>query len=98
VKSPNAPHRQISLTSRAVQSERGGHRPRAKGDHIEREIVSRYAVSYRRRLLGAGLTVGDHGSLGEEPLRRQRTASMGEVIAGLQKEARGVSRPGVNLR
>ena len=33
-----------SLTSRPVQGQRGGHRSRAKGDRIERKIVSRYAA------------------------------------------------------
>jgi hypothetical protein len=36
--------RENSLTSRPVQGQRGGHRSRAKGDRIERKIVSRHAA------------------------------------------------------
>jgi Holliday junction resolvase len=36
--------RENSLTSGPVQGQRGGHRSRAKGDRIEREIVSRHAA------------------------------------------------------
>jgi Holliday junction resolvase len=36
--------RENSLASGTVEGQRGGHRSRAKGDHIEREIVSRHAA------------------------------------------------------
>jgi len=44
VKPTNALNRENSLTSRPVQGQRGGYCSRAKGDRIEREIVSRYAA------------------------------------------------------
>jgi hypothetical protein len=37
-------NRENRLTSRRVQGQRGGRRSRAKGDRIEREIVSRHAT------------------------------------------------------
>jgi Holliday junction resolvase len=37
-------NREHSLTTRPVQGQRGGARSRAKGDRIEREIVSRHAA------------------------------------------------------
>jgi Holliday junction resolvase len=37
-------NRENSLASRRVQGQRGGRRSRAKGDRIEREIVSRHAA------------------------------------------------------
>jgi hypothetical protein len=42
-------NRENSLTTRFIQGRRGGRRSRAKGDRIEREIVSRHADSSRRR-------------------------------------------------
>jgi hypothetical protein len=58
VKPPNALNRENSLTSRPVRGQRGGHRSRAKGDRIEREIVSRHAAigvkAKRYPLNGAG--------------------------------------------
>jgi hypothetical protein len=37
-------NRENSLTTGSIQGQRGGHRSRAKGDRIEREIVSRHAA------------------------------------------------------
>ena len=37
-------NRENSLTSRPIQAQRGGRRSRAKGDRVEREIVSRHAA------------------------------------------------------
>jgi hypothetical protein len=37
-------NRENSLASGTVEGQRGGHRSRAKGDRIEREIVSRHAA------------------------------------------------------
>src|ERR1700736_2352361 len=42
-------NRENSLTTELVQGQRGGRRSRAKGDRIEREIVSRHADSSPRR-------------------------------------------------
>ena len=79
VKPPNALNRENSLTSRPVQSQRGGHRSQAKGDRIDREIVSRHAaigikaqrypLSGGRRFRGSGHDVDIYAfSTGEGPL------------------------------
>jgi hypothetical protein len=44
VKPPNVLDRENSLTPRHLQGQRGARRSRAKGDRIERKIVSRHAA------------------------------------------------------
>ena len=59
MKPPNTLNREISLTSRPVQGQRSGHRSRAKGDCIEREIVSRHAAIGIKAFI-AYTHAGDH--------------------------------------
>ena len=67
-------NRENSLTSRPVQGRRGGRRSRAKGDRIEREIVSRHAaIGVRAPLAGALVTAGElaAGALGTAVMLRR---------------------------
>jgi hypothetical protein len=67
-------NRENSLASGTVEGQRGGHRSRAKGDRIEREIVSRHAaIGVRAPLAGALVTAGElaAGALGTAVMLRR---------------------------